>query len=151
MRIPAKRASKGMEDTDKPWDKVFRFVQGMEQFFDDVRNSLKEAVEQVAVFQKKVAKGFINGKDKMSVSTTNQFKGHGSSSVVGIFRTTGRTKLRMTTKRNKLEGSTMGAAIHGTAIRRITAVDHLIDIFHFRISGMKSIFNFFIMVRKDFL
>ena len=71
MRIPAKRASKGMEDTDKPGDKVFRFVQGMEQFFDDVRNSLKEAVEQVTVFQKKVAKGFINGKDKMSVSIGN--------------------------------------------------------------------------------
>ena len=45
----------------------------------------------------------------------------------------------------------MRAAIHGTAEGRITTVDHLIDIFHLSLSGMKSIFNFFIIVSKNFL
>ncbi len=33
----------------------------------------------------------------------------------------------------------------------IATVNHLIDIFHLRISGMKSIFNFFIIVGKNLL
>ena len=57
----------------------------------------------------------------------------------------------MAAERNKFKFAAMRAGIHGTAKRRIAAVDHLIDIFHLSISGMKSIFNFFIIVRKDFL
>ena len=45
----------------------------------------------------------------------------------------------------------MGAGIHGTAEGRITAVDHFINVFHFRFSGMEGIFNFFIIVGKNFL
>ena len=57
----------------------------------------------------------------------------------------------VTTERNKLEISAVGTAIHGTTKRRITTVDHFFDIFHLRRSGMKSIFNFFIIVGKDSL
>lgn len=41
----------------------------------------------------------------------------------------------------------------GSAFRDIViaAVYHLIDIFHFSKSGMKGIFNFLIVVNKDFL
>lgn len=45
----------------------------------------------------------------------------------------------------------MGAGIHGTAEGRITAVDHFINVFHFRFSGMEGIFNFFIIVGKNLL
>lgn len=42
----------------------------------------------------------------------------------------------------------VGSAFHGIFI---TAVYHLIDIFHLSLSGMKGIFNFLIMFNKDFL
>ena len=58
-----------MKDTDKARDKIFGFVQGEKEFFDDIRNSLKEAVKQVAVFQKEMPKGLVDREDKMSVRT----------------------------------------------------------------------------------
>ena len=42
-------------------------------------------------------------------------------------------------------------AIHGTTERRIATVDHFFDVFQFGIAWVKSIFNFFKMVGKDFL
>ena len=47
--------------------------------------------------------------------------------------------------------STVRTAVHGTTERWITAMNHLIDIFHLSFSGMKSIFNFFIIVSKNLL
>ena len=58
-----------MKDTDKARDKIFGFVQGEKEFFDDIRNSLKEAVKQVAVFQKEMPKGLVDREDKMSMRT----------------------------------------------------------------------------------
>ena len=58
------------------------------------------------------------------------FEGHGGRTVVGIFGATGRAELGVAAERNKLEVATMGAAIHGTAIRRFTAVDDLLNVFH---------------------
>lgn len=69
MWIPTERASEGMKDADKPRDKVFGFVQGEKISFDDIGNSLEEAVKQRAVFEEKVAQGFVNGEDKMAMGT----------------------------------------------------------------------------------
>ena len=66
----------------------------------------------------------------------NEFKGHRGSAIHGIFITAGSAETTVTTEGNKLE---------------ISAVDHLIDIFHLSRSGMKSIFDFFIMICKDLL
>ena len=56
---------------------------------------------------------------------------------------------RIITERGQNSSSPlMEAAIN---VMLATAVDHLIDIFHLSISGMKSIFNFFIIVGKDSL
>lgn len=66
MRVPFKRASKGMKYADKAGDKIFRFVQGEKEFFNDIRNSLKEAVKQVTVFKEKMAEGIVNREDKVS-------------------------------------------------------------------------------------
>lgn len=92
MGIPFKGASKGMKDANKTRDKIFGFVQGEKEFFYDVRNRLKKAVEQVSVVKEKMTEGFVNGKDKMPVSTVNKFKGHGSRPVVGIFGAACRAK-----------------------------------------------------------
>lgn len=58
-----------MKDTNKARDKIFRFVQGEKEVFDDIGNSLKETVKQVAVFQKEMPKGFVDREDKMPVRT----------------------------------------------------------------------------------
>lgn len=94
---------------------------------------------------------FINGKDAVSVCNVDEFKGHRSSASHGIQVTAGGAKPAVASKRDKLKLTAVRAAIHSTAKGRVAAVDHLIDIFHLRDSGMKSIFNFFIMVGKDFL
>nr|WP_330361231.1 MULTISPECIES: hypothetical protein [unclassified Butyrivibrio] len=57
----------------------------------------------------------------------------------------------MTTKGNKFESTTIRAAVHGAAISRIPAIDHLIDVFYFGLAGMKSILNFFIMIAEQIL
>ena len=44
-----------------------------------------------------------------------------------------------------------GPTIHSATKRRITTVDHFFDIFHLRRSGMKSIFDFLIIVCKNSL
>ena len=112
---------------------------------------MEEAVKKRAVFKKKTTQIFIDSEDAMSVWNIDKFEGHTGSAFHGIFISTSRTETAVAAERNKFKFATMRAGKHGTAKRRIAAVDHLIDIFHFRISGMKSIFNFFIMVRKDFL
>ena len=93
----------------------------------------------------------IDGKDAMVVRDINEFKGHGGSAVHGIFNSTERTEMAVAAERDKFELSAGRTAVHGPAKGRIPAVDHLINIFHLSFSGMKSIFNFFIMVCKDSL
>ena len=102
---------------------------------------MKETVKERAILQEKITEGRINGKNTMTVS---DIIGHRGSAIHGIFITAGRAETAVTTERNKLEISAVDTAIHGTTIRRITTVDHLIDIFHLSRSGMKSIFDFFI-------
>ena len=112
---------------------------------------MKEAVEQSTVFKKKVTKIFINSKNTVAVLDINKFKRHGSSAIHGIFITAGRAETAVASERDKFKLAAMGTTVHGTAKRWITTVDHLIDIFHLSRSGMKCIFNFFIVVSKDSL
>ena len=93
----------------------------------------------------------VNRKNTMTVCNIYQLKGHGSSAFHRILIAASRTETAVAMKRNKLQMFTMRAKVHGTTIRRIPTVDHLIDIFHLRFSGMKSIFNFFIIIGKNFL
>lgn len=78
--------------------------------------------------------------------SVDQFKGHSSRPVVGVFSTTGRAKLRVAAERDKLKGATVGTAIHGTAVGRIPTVNYLFDVFHDNRSWFKVIFNDFIIV-----
>ena len=151
MGIPFERAPKGVKDTNKARNEIFRLVQGEKEFFNDIRNRLKKTVKQVTVFKEKMAEGFVNGKDKVSVSAVDELKGHGSRPVIGILGTTGRAELRVATERNKFEIATMRSAIHGPSIGRITAVDDLFDVFHDNRSGLNIIFNDFIIIFQHLL
>ena len=81
----------------------------------------------------------------------NQFKGHICSAFHGILVSAGGAETAVASEWDKFKLAAMGAAIHGTAKRWITTVDHLIDIFHLSRSGMEGIFDFFIVVSKDSL
>jgi len=68
---------------------------------------------------------------------------------LGIKIPTGWTEPGMATKRDKLHMPTLGTGIHGAAIRRITTVNHLFNIFYLSGTWVKSVQDFFIMVGKD--
>ena len=112
---------------------------------------MKETVKERAILQEKITEGRINGKNAMTVSDINELKGHRGSAIHGIFITAGRAETAVASEWDKFKLAAMGTTVHGTTIRRITTVDHLIDIFHLSRSGMKSIFDFFIMICKDLL
>ena len=112
---------------------------------------MEETVEQKPVFKEERTEIFVDGENTMAVLYIDQLKGHRGSAFHGIFIATGRAETTVAAKRNKFEISTMRAGIHCTAERGIATVEHLIDILHLCFSGMKRIFNFFIMVSKDFL
>ena len=65
----------------------------------------------------------------MPVGDIDELKGHGGSAFHGVLVATGVAETAVAAERNKLN----------------------INIFHLSLSGTKRIFNFFIMVCKDFL
>lgn len=130
----------------KPGTKFFDLFREKKSCFMTSETASKRQLSRSRSSRKKMAKGFVDGEDKMPVSALNQFEGHGSRPVVGIFSATGRAKFGMAAERNKLESTAMGAAIHGSAIRRVTAVDHFFNVFHDNRSGLQVVFNNFIIV-----
>ena len=87
----------------------------------------------------------------MSVGTGNKFKRHGRRPLFGILYTTGRTESGMATERNKFKMATSGAGVHGTAISRVSTMNHFRNVFYFNISGMQLILNYFVVVAKNLL
>ena len=62
-----------------------------------------------------------------------------------------RNKLTGHMKRTKLVVfvSTVRTAVHGTTVRRITTMNHLVDIFDNRRTRMKFVNDMFIIIGKD--
>ena len=62
-----------------------------------------------------------------------------------------RNKLTGHMKRTKLVVfvSTVRTAIHGTTMRRVTTMNHLVDIFDNRRTRMKFVNDMFIIISKD--
>ena len=85
----------------------------------------------------------------MSVNAGNQLTGHMERTELIILVTTSRTKAAVTTKRNKFEVATVGTAVHGTAVRRVTTMNHLVDIFDDSRTRMEFVNHMFIIISKD--
>ena len=94
-----------------------------------LRTEEKRQLSKERSSRKKVAEILVNRKNTMTVCNIYQLKGHGSSAFHRILIAASRTETAVATKRNKLQMFTMRAKVHGTTIRRIPTVDHLIDIF----------------------
>lgn len=136
MRIPFERSAESMENTNKTGSKVHGFILFVEHTENDRADSMKKAVEPGAVFFEKVAEFFWNGKDTVPVIAVDQFAGHSGSPITGIEIPTGRAKAALAAERDEFPLIAIKAMVQGTAKRRITTVDHLVDIFHFRGPGM---------------
>ncbi len=151
VRIPFQRSAEGMQDTDETGDKVSAFIHFMEHSENDAAHSLKKAVKQGTVIEKERTQVFINGKNEVPVSTVNEFEGHFRRAVNAVFIAAGRAKFRVTAERNEFQFAAVGAAIHGAAVRRVSTVDHFLNIFHNNGTGMEDIFNFFVVLFKNLL
>lgn len=151
MWIPFKVSAEGMEHHDKAGSKIFGFINFEKHERDNTRNRMKKTVKEGTVFKEELSKIFINGEDTVPVLYIYELKRHRGSAFHIVFISTGRTKTTVTAERNEFKVPTIGTVVHGTTKSRIAAVDHLIDIFHLSRSGMKCIFNFFIVVSKDSL
>lgn len=110
---------------------------------------MKETVKERAVTQEEIPELFVNGKDTVAVGDIDQFKGHGSSALHGVKISAGRAETAMAAEGNKLELSTVRAAIHGTAIGRVTTMKHLVDVFDNRSARVKFVNHIFIIIIKD--
>lgn len=151
MWIPFEGSAEGMEDADETRHKVFGFVHFMEEPEDDTADSVKKAVKERAVVQKERTQFFINGKNEEPVCTVNEFKGHFSRAIDTVFIATGGAKLRMAAERDRFKFAAVGTAIHCTTIRGIPAAYHFFNVFHDDGTGMKDMFNFFVVFFKDLL
>ena len=151
MGIPLQRTSKSMEDADESGHEVFGLIQVMKHTEYNAADSRKKTVQKGTVFQKKVAEFLVNGKDTVAVSARDEFESHVSGAFLAVLDAAGRAETALAAERNKLHVATMGTCIHGSAKGRVATVDHLGDVFHFSISGMKCILNGLIVVFEYFL
>ena len=85
----------------------------------------------------------------MAMNARNKLTGHMKRTKLVVFVSTGRAKTAFTAKGNKFKISTVRTAIHGTNVRRITTMNHLVDIFDNRRTRMKFVNDRFIIISKD--
>ena len=123
----------------------------MEHTEDDAFSGSKKAVKEGTVSKKEGAQFFGNSKDTVAVCNIQELKGHGSGTFNGVFRTAGGTETAVAAERDKFEPAAFITTIHGTAERRVTAVEHPVDIPDDGLAWMEKIKHFFIMVFKDVL
>ena len=151
MRIPLEISSKGMQNHDKTRSEVSGFIEIRKHSGNNTGNRMKQAVKKGAVIEKELTEILTKGENTVTMLNINKLAGHGSGSFHRILIAAGRTKPAVTAERNKLKLSAVRTAIHGTTVRRIAAMDHFVNVSHLSGSGMESIFDFFIIVCKDFL
>ena len=97
------------------------------------------AVYKGTIAKKETTQFLRNSKNAMAMSSINQFKGHRGSAVNGVHVTTSSAETTMATEWNKFKVSAFGAAIHSATKRRVTTINHLINVFNNRKTRMSCI------------
>lgn len=100
---------------------------------------MEQAVEEFTVFKEERTEVFIDGENTMPVSGIDQLEGHVGGAFHRIFISASRTETAVTAEWNEFKFPTFRTAIHGTAIRRVTTMNHLLDVFNYSVARMKSI------------
>ena len=68
---------------------------------------------------------------------------------VVVFVPARRAKTAFTAKGNKFKITTVRTAIHGTTVRRVTTMNHLVDIFNDSRTRMEFVNDVFILISKN--
>ena len=98
-----------------------------------------------------MTKMLIDSKDTVSVRDIDEFKSHVGGTFHGILIAAGRAETAVTAERDELKVAAFWTTVHGAAIRRVTTMNHFLDVFDHSIARMESINHFFIMIGKDSL
>lgn len=151
VRIPFQIPAKGMEDADKARSKEFGLVKFKEHAQDDIPDRMEQAVKERVVLKEKDTEFRRDCKGTVSVITRNKFTGHTKSTFLIIHVPTGRTEPAFTGKGDKFKVPTMRTAKESTAIRRIMAMDHPVDVIQNICAGAEDILDVFKVVRKNSL
>ena len=149
--IPLQGTAESVQDTDKTRCKIFRFVHLVEQAQDNGPYGIEKAVQQRAVRKEKPAEFPGDCEDTMTMFAFDQLSRHGCRAFSGIKVSAGRTKPGMAAKRDKLKIAAKRAAIHGAAKGGVTTANHSVDVFGLCAAGMESIYDYFVVISKDFL
>ena len=83
------------------------------------------------------------------MNTRNKLAGHMKRTKLVVFVTAGRAETALAAERNKFKITTVRTAIHGTAKRRVTTMNHLVDIFDDSRTRTEFINNMFIIIVKN--
>ena len=146
VRIPLEAASKGVENTNEARSKMLRFIKFAEHAKDDIADGMKKAVEQRTISAEKDTKFFRNSEYTMPVNALNDFERHRSSALDRIEISARRAETAFAAKRNKFERTTRRTPVHSTAERRISAMNHLFDVFKNNRTGLKGVLDFFVVI-----
>ena len=125
-----------MQDKDEARDIIHGLIHFVEHMQDNAVNGMEQAVQELSVFQKERPEAFINRENAVSVADIDQLKGHVCSSFHSVFIAAGRAETAFAAERHKFKFPAVWTGIHSAAIGRIAAVDHLINVFHFTVTGM---------------
>ena len=98
-----------------------------------------------------MAKVLIYSKDTVSVRYIDELESHVGGTFHGILIAAGRAEAAVAAERDELKVAAFWTAVHSAAKRRVTTVNHLLDIIDHSVARMKSIYHFFIMIGKDSL
>ena len=146
VRVPFKIPAKGVKDHDETGSEILRHIHLEEHSGNYTGDSMKEAIKEFPVFKKEVTEVFIDGENAVPMSNIDQFEGHVGGAFHRIFVSTGGAETAVTAEWNEFQFSAFRTSVHGTAIRRITTMDHLLDVFNHSVARMKSMYHFFIMI-----
>lgn len=151
MGIPFEVTPEGMEDTEEAGSETFGLVFTLEHSENNAADSREKAAKQDSVSKEEGSEFFCDCKNTVPVRDIDEFEGHGSSPVDGIFDTAGRAEAAVASEGYKFKHTTGRASVHGTAKGRVPAMNHFFNIFDNGLSRMKKINHFFIMVSKNVL
>jgi len=87
----------------------------------------------------------------MPVNAGNKLAGHAKGTFLIVHVTTGRTETAFASERDKFKFSTVRATIKSTAVRRVTTVNHFVNVMKNSFSRMELIKDVFIIISKNSL
>ena len=151
MGVPFKGTAEGVKDKDESGGKVHGMIHLVEEVQDDLADSLKETVKKGAVFLEEMPQFIGNRKDAVPVFTVDEHSRHGFGTFPCVKVAAGRTETGVAAEGDEMMTAAFRTAIHCPTKSRVSAVDHLEDVFDFDRTGMHGIYDLFIMVQEDFL